>query len=87
MVSRRRRSANQHSAHSDGCGTAEEAFARARDLYDDDFAALSDHESFLGKRIGPSEWAHLARVVDAHDEPGRFATIHAYEWTARAHPG
>ncbi|MCB9708711.1 MAG: CehA/McbA family metallohydrolase [Myxococcales bacterium] len=78
---------HQHSAHSDGCGSAEEVYLRARDYYRDDFAGLSDHESFLGKRIGPGEWGYLQAVADAYDEPREFATLIAYEWTAKAHPG
>jgi hypothetical protein len=78
---------HQHSAHSDGCGAAAEPYLRARDVYGDDFAALSDHESFLGKRIGPGEWGLLRAVADRFDEPGRFVALHAYEWTGRMHPG
>ncbi|MGF1466191.1 MAG: DUF3604 domain-containing protein [Sandaracinaceae bacterium] len=78
---------HQHSAHSDGIGTADEPYLRARFVYGDDFAALTDHESFLGKRIGPGEWAYLTAVADRHDEPGRFATLHAFEWTGRRYPG
>jgi hypothetical protein len=78
---------HQHSAHSDGIGTAHEPYLRARHLYGDDFCALSDHESFLGKRIGPGEWEYLQSVADRHDEPGRFATLLAYEWTAKMFPG
>ena len=78
---------HQHSAHSDGCGSADEPFLRARHVYGDDFCALSDHESFLGKRVGPGEWAYLQAVAAAHDAPGEFATLFAYEWTGRAYPG
>jgi len=77
----------QHSAHSDGVGSADEAYLRARYRYGDDFAALTDHESFLGKRIGPGEWAYLQAVTEQHDEPGAFATIVAYEWTGKSYPG
>jgi len=77
----------QHSAHSDGVGSADEAYLRARYRYGDDFAALTDHESFLGKRIGPGEWAYLQAVTERHDEPGEFATIVAYEWTGKSYPG
>lgn len=77
----------QHSAHSDGVGSADETYLRGRYRYGDDFAALTDHESFLGKRIGPGEWAYLQAVAEAHDEPGEFATIVAYEWTGKAYPG
>lgn len=77
----------QHSAHSDGVGSADEAYLRARHRYHDDFVALTDHESFLGKRTGPGEWEYLQQVADAHDEPGEFATLLAYEWTGKMYPG
>lgn len=78
---------HQHSAHSDGIGTADEPYLRARFVYGDDFCALTDHESFIGKRIGPGEWRYLSKVADRHDEPGVFATLIAYEWTGRMYPG
>ncbi len=78
---------HQHSAHSDGCGSADEPYLRARYVYGDDFCALTDHESFIGKRIGRGEWAHLCAVANAHDDPGHFATLLAYEWTGRMYPG
>ncbi len=77
----------QHSAHSDGVGSADEAYLRARERYGDDFVALTDHESFLGKRTGPGEWEYLQRVAERYDAPGEFATLYAYEWTGRAFPG
>lgn len=77
----------QHSAHSDGVGSADEAYLRGRYRYGDDFAALTDHESFLGKRIGPGEWSYLQTIAERHDDPGEFATIVAYEWTGKAYPG
>jgi hypothetical protein len=77
----------QHSAHSDGIGSAHEAYLRARYRYGDDFIALTDHESFLGKRTGPGEWEYLQRVAEHYDAPGRFATLYAYEWTGKMYPG
>lgn len=78
---------HQHSAHSDGIGTADEPYLRARHLYGDDFVALTDHESFLGKRIGPGEWRYLTRVAERHDDEGSFATLIAFEWTGKMFPG
>jgi hypothetical protein len=77
----------QHSAHSDGIGSADEVYQRARYRYGDDFVALTDHESFLGKRTGPGEWDYLQRVADRYDAPGHFATLLAYEWTGKMYPG
>ncbi len=77
----------QHSAHSDGVGSADEAYLRARDVYGDDFVALTDHEAFLGKRTGPGEWAYLKAVADRYEAPGRFNTLIAYEWTGTRYPG
>lgn len=77
----------QHSAHSDGVGTADEAYLRARHRYGDDFVALTDHESFIGKRTGPGEWRYLQAVATKHDVPGTFATLYAYEWTGARYPG
>ncbi len=79
---------HQHSAHSDGLGTADEPYERARWAYGDDFCVLSDHESFLGKRTAPGEWRRLQRVAERHHAPAEgFLTIFAYEWTGRRFPG
>jgi hypothetical protein len=77
----------QHSAHSDGVGSADEVYQRARYRYGDDFVALTDHEAFLGKRTGPGEWEYLQDVADHYDAPGEFVTLLAYEWTGKMFPG
>ncbi len=77
----------QHSAHSDGLGAAVEPYLRARHVYADDFCALTDHESFLGKRTSPGEWSFLQQVAQRFDEDGAFSTLVAYEWTGRRYPG
>jgi len=76
-----------HSAHSDGTGTPAEWYHRAREIYHDDLSAVADHESFIGKRTGPGEWALVTRTADDWNDPGRFVTLHAFEWTGTAHPG
>ena len=78
---------HQHTAHSDGTGTTRESYERARDRYGDDFVSVTDHEDFLGKRIGPGEWRGQMALCDLFDEPGRFVTLPGYEWTGRRHPG
>lgn len=78
---------HQHTAASDGTGTIEEAYFRARYRYRDDLVAVSDHESFLGKRTPPGEWAEACRVAGEFDEPGKFTVLKAFEWTGRMHPG
>jgi hypothetical protein len=78
---------HQHTGASDGTGTAEEAYQRARYRYRDDIVAVADHESFLGKRTAPGDWAETCRVADELYQPGAFVTLHAFEWTGKMHPG
>ncbi|MCK9461792.1 MAG: CehA/McbA family metallohydrolase [Proteobacteria bacterium] len=78
---------HQHTAASDGTGTAAEAFHRARWRYGDDLCAIADHESFLGKRTPPGEWAEHCRIADELYAPGEFVTLQAFEWTGAMHPG
>ena len=78
---------HQHTAASDGTGTAAETYHRARWRYGDDLCAVADHESFLGKRTPPGEWVEHCRITDELYAPGEFVTMHAFEWTAAMHPG
>lgn len=78
---------HQHTAASDGTGTAEEAICRARFRYRDDVVAISEHESFVGKRTAPGDWAELTRITDEYYHPGTFVTLYAFEWTGKMHPG
>ncbi|MBW2260942.1 MAG: DUF3604 domain-containing protein [Deltaproteobacteria bacterium] len=78
---------HQHSAFSDGTGAPHETYLRARDFYCDDLAALSDHESFLGKKTPEGEWHYLQDLARRFDEPGEFSTLVAYEWTGKMAPG
>lgn len=56
-----------------------------------DFMALTDHDMIgtvpFARRDGArglteDEWAYMKQLADAHDAPGTFATIKAYEWTS-----
>jgi len=78
---------HSHSVHSDGTGLAAEWYFRARYHYGLDVFALSDHESFLGKKTGPGEWDYLLRTADDWNEPGRFVTLYAFEYTGDRDPG
>jgi hypothetical protein len=78
---------HQHTAASDGTGTIEETFYRARVRYKDKVVAVSDHESFLGKRTPEGEWREAMRIADEFYLPGSFVTLDAYEWTGKMHPG
>jgi hypothetical protein len=78
---------HQHTAASDGTGTHAETYHRARHRYGDDIAAVSDHESFLGKRTPPGEWIETCRAADERTVPEAFVALHAYEWTGKMHPG
>ena len=44
---------HQHAVHSDACGTAESVYAWSRDRRALDFAALTEHDRFCRRDIGP----------------------------------
>jgi hypothetical protein len=75
-----------HSVYSDGLGCEEEVYLRAREIYRDDFVAITDHESFLGKRIDPGLWWSLNEVAERFNRDERFVTLIGYEWTGQAYP-
>jgi len=77
---------HMHTAHSDGMGTIDELYHRARHDYRYDFATVTDHDDFVGNRILPSEWAYMQAIADLHDDPPRFATLCAFEWTDARYP-
>lgn len=70
-----------HSSLSDGMGTVEEVYPRSKDIYGLDFAALTDHDWFVGNRILNSEWDYVKLMAKEFYQPGRFVTIPAHEWT------
>jgi hypothetical protein len=65
----------------------DESYQRAREEYGDDLVAITDHESFLGKRIAEAEWAAMMAACERYCEPERFITLPGYEWTGTRHPG
>lgn len=78
---------HQHSMESDGLGTVEDAYRRARDLYGHDFAALTDHDGLAGGCLGPLSWRRQVELADAFYEPGRFVTLRGFEFTGSRLPG
>ena len=62
----------------------EEAYGYARDVMRLDFASAAEHD---GKKMNPKVWKMCQEVTDAYDDPGRFSTFYAYEWTAAAEIG
>ena len=78
---------HQHSLESDGLGTPEDVYRRARDLYGHDFAALTDHDGLAGGCIGPLTWRRQVELADAFYEPGRFVTLRGFEFTGSRLPG
>ena len=78
---------HQHTAHSDGCGSVEDLWIAARDRRGLDFAAITDHDQFCRRALGPATWQIATSTAAAFDEPGRFVAIAGYEFTGPRHPG
>jgi hypothetical protein len=79
---------HSHSAESiklndKGCGTGTRAenFAYARDISGLDIYALSEHDW----QMNEEDWLSLQHDTDRYYEPGRFATLHSYEWTSQGY--
>ncbi len=76
-----------HSNLTDGTGTPSDYYAYARDVAGLDFAALTDHDHwgmlFLDQH--PELWNQILDANHTYHQPGRFLTIHAYEWTSWIH--
>ncbi len=70
-----------HTSLSDGTGDVDEFYLMRRDVYAEDFAALTDHDSFVGNTLSPSEWEEIKAITEHFNEPGRFVTLFGQEWT------
>jgi len=66
-----------HTLHSDGRGTVEQAYDFAKRVAGLDFAAVSDHAF----EILDEMWERNKQVTARLNEPGRFVTMNAFEWS------
>lgn len=71
-----------HTSLSDGTGDVDEYYLVRRDLYSLDFAALTDHDSFVGNTLSPSEWEEIKAITEHFNEAGKFVTLFGQEWTS-----
>jgi hypothetical protein len=62
-------------------GTVEEVYDYARHVAGLDFFSLTDHSMDLTDDL----WAEWLEKGDECNEPGRFATLHGFEWTSFIH--
>ncbi|MEO1266454.1 MAG: DUF3604 domain-containing protein [Myxococcota bacterium] len=77
-----------HSALSDGVGTVSEAYLRCRDRYGHDFACLTDHDGFIGRRVTDGVWRRMVEAAEHFNRPEEgFATLIGIEYTGPRYPG
>lgn len=72
-----------HTMYSDGRGTPAETYDFAYRVSALDFASVSDH-SFL---TTDSMWRQIKQVTNRYNQPGRFVTFLAYEWSGQTEVG
>jgi hypothetical protein len=75
-----------HTWMSDGVGDLDEFFIVHRDMLKDDFGCLTDHDTFVGNSMIPSEWEEQKEIAAHYNEPGRFVTFYGQEWTTARWP-
>lgn len=85
---------HSHTNYSDGTGTADEAFAWARDKGNADFFAITDHSNWFDNdedtsnenitdvsQSTSSTWKNMHADADEYNEDGKFIAIAGYEMT------
>lgn len=70
-----------HTWMSDGMGDVDEHYRRARDVFHDDFCAVTDHDHFVQRKLLRAEFELQKSIAGQFDDPGRFVTLLAQEWT------
>lgn len=72
-----------HTDLSDGSRSPREGYAYARDVVGLDFTALTDHDVHLGfPSLDEKEWSAVEDLAREWEEPGRFASLPGWEYTA-----
>lgn len=61
-----------------GDQSVDESYQHMRDLARHDFACATDH----GYNFNPYLWGYMAKLARVNDDPGRFLTFLAEEWTS-----
>ncbi len=72
-----------HTIFSDGRGTVEEYYDFARRVAALDFCAASDHAFEITEKM----WRDAKAATNAANDPGKFTTFHAYEWSGSSNVG
>lgn len=75
-----------HSWMSDGMNDIDEFYIYYRDVLQDDFCSLSDHDNFVGNRILPSEWLENKETTQYFNQKNQFVTLFGQEWTTARYP-
>ncbi len=75
-----------HTWTSDGTGDVDEYFRIRKEYYEDHFAALTDHDTFVNQHIFPSEFDLMNEFAAHYDKPGEFATLFGQEYTTGRPP-
>ena len=70
-----------HTRLSDGTGTPEDYYRYAREVSRLDISALTDHADFGTIPIKGAVWERIKQAANKANEPGRFVTYLAFEWT------
>lgn len=72
-----------HTLLSDGRGTVDEYYDYARLVSGLDVCAVTDHDFMLSDE----SWAASKSVTNSHNQPGRFVTLQAFEWSGQHEVG
>lgn len=72
-----------HTLLSDGRGTVDDYYNYARQIAGLDVCAVTDHDFMLSD----AAWSLSKAATNAHNQPGRFVTLQAFEWSGQHNVG